>query len=136
MGHEAPGRGRLMYKKTLIAAVMVVAAVHQPTAIVAQVECEVQEVPPVCQDARGININTNSKNVSPPNICVDPGDTIPVKVTPAGNSATIAGKDGPDWLRGSGETFNLQVPDSATGEFDYNVYFDDGSCIDPRIKVR
>lgn len=125
-----------MYKKTLVAAAILVAAAQQPTAIVAQEECEVQEVPPVCQDARRININTNSKDVSPRNICVDPGATIPVQVTPEGNSATIAGKSGPDWLHGNGETFSLHVPDTATGEFDYNVYFADGTCIDPRIKVR
>ena len=136
MGHEPPGRGTLMTKKTPIALAMLVAAVYQPTAIVAQDECEVQEVPPVCQDARRININANSKNVSPRNICAEPGDTIPVQVTPPGNSVTIAGKGAVEWLQGSGETFVLQVPDSATGEFDYNVYFADGSCIDPRIKVR
>ncbi len=136
MDHEPPGRGMLMEKKTPIVMAMLIAAAYQPTAIVAQVECEVQEVPPVCQDARGININTNSKNVSPRNICVDPGDTISVQVTPAGNSVTIAAKNGADWLHGSGETFTVQVPASATGEFDYNVYFEDGTCIDPRIKVR
>lgn len=125
-----------MYKKTPIAVALLVATVYQPTVIVAQVECEVQEVPPVCQDAPRININVNSKHVSPPNICAEPGDTIQVRVTPAGNSATIAGKSGPDWLQGSGETFAIEVPDSVTGEFDYNVYFADGSCIDPRIKVR
>jgi hypothetical protein len=125
-----------MYKKTMIAGAILAAAVQGPTATVAQLACEVQEVPPVCQDADRININSNSRNISPRNICVNPGASISVKVTPAGSSVTIAPKNEAEWLHGSGETFTLQVPASATGEFDYNVYFADDTCIDPRIKVR
>ena len=35
------------------------------------------------------------------------------------------------WPSGSGSSFTLVAPESGT--YDYNVYFSDGSCLDPRI---
>ena len=88
---------------------------------------------PTCQDGTRITINNNSNTVAPPNLCVDPGETITVSVSPDGTSASMEGKDG-GWPNGSGSTFTLDAPESGT--YDYNVYFSDGSCLDPRIEVK
>mgnify|MGYP001814125561 CR=1 FL=1 len=87
---------------------------------------------PTCQNGTLITINNTAKTVSPPNLCVSPGETITVNVSPAGESARIEGKDG-GWPSGSGSSFELVAPDS--GSYDYNVYFSDGSCLDPRIEI-
>jgi hypothetical protein len=88
---------------------------------------------PTCQDGTRITINNNSKTVAPPNLCVEPGETITVSVGPAETSASIEGKDG-GWPSGSGSSFTLVAPQS--GSYDYNVHFSDGSCLDPRIVVK
>jgi len=49
------------------------------------------------------------------------------------SSASVEGKDG-GWPSGSGSSFTLVAPESGT--YDYNVYFSDGSCLDPRIQVK
>jgi hypothetical protein len=54
-----------------------------------------------------------------------------VNVAPSG-SATIAGKGG-GWPNGSGSSFTITAP--GTGSYDYNVHFEDGSCVDPKISV-
>jgi len=46
----------------------------------------------------------------------------------------MEGKDG-GWPNESGPSFTITAPE-AVGEYDYNVIFDDGTCIDPRIVVR
>jgi plastocyanin len=89
-------------------------------------------VPPTCQAGSRININNNSKNISPPNLCAAPGDMIEVIVTPAGTTASIDGKSG-GWPSGSGSSFTITAPEQGT--YDYDVTFEDGSCIDPRISV-
>ena len=93
--------------------------------------CQTMSIP-ACQNGTRININTNGNKVSPPNLCVSPGETITVSVSPEGESARIEGKDG-GWPSGSGSSFELVAPDSGT--YDYNVYFSDGSCLDPRIVI-
>lgn len=95
-------------------------------------ECKTMTVP-TCQDGTRITINNNSRTVAPPNLCVAPGETITVSVSPDRTSASIEGKDG-GWPSGSGSSFTLVAPDSGT--YDYNIYFSDGSCLDPRIEVR
>lgn len=87
---------------------------------------------PTCQDGTRITINNNGNMVAPPNLCVDAGETITVSVSPEGTSARMEGKDG-GWPSGSGSSFELVAPDS--GAYDYNVYFSDGSCLDPRIEI-
>jgi hypothetical protein len=121
-------------KKTLfLAAVpLLVVAFYKAPEVTAQ-SCATMEIPPVCQNGNRITINNDSKNVSPPNLCVGPGETITVNVVPNGTSARIGPKSG-DWPVGSGTSFPLTAPDSGT--HDYNVYFEDGSCLDPRIRVR
>jgi hypothetical protein len=124
-----------MKTKPLIGIPLLMVALHEPVEVVAQAECVMQEPPPVCQNAQRININVNSRNIAPGNICIEPGDSITVNVTPNGASARIESKDGTAWLGGQGGSFNIQVPEDASGEYDYDVYFPDGSCIDPRITV-
>jgi hypothetical protein len=97
-----------------------------------QVDCESMSMP-TCQDGNRINISNNGKIVAPPNLCVDPGETITVSVSPDGTSARVEGKNG-GWPNDSGSEFTLIAPESGT--YDYNVYFSDGSCLDPRIKVK
>jgi hypothetical protein len=121
-----------MNKKFLIAIPLCLLGFYGTSQVTAQdPECEVVSVPPTCQGASRININTNSRNISPRNICVSPGQTFDVNVRPTG-SVTIRGKDG-GWPDASGASFSLTAP--ASGEYDYNVYFEDGTCIDPRITV-
>jgi plastocyanin len=89
------------------------------------------EVPEQCQPVDQISINTNTHKISPRNICADPGGEIRVSVVPEG-SVRIQGKSG--WPTGEGESFTITAPDA--GDYDYNVYFEDDMCIDPRITVR
>ncbi len=51
----------------------------------------------------------------------------------ADGSVSIDGKDG-GWPSGSGNSFTIIAPDA--GEYDYNVTFDDATCIDPRVTVK
>jgi hypothetical protein len=95
-------------------------------------ECRTMSIP-TCQDGTRITINNNGNTVAPPNLCVDPGKAITVSVSPEGTSARMEGKDG-GWPSGSGQSFELVAPGS--GAYDYNVYFSDGSCLDPRITVK
>lgn len=120
-----------MNKKILIAIPVCLLGIHGTSQVTAQGECVVVSVPPMCQGGGRITINTNTKNVSPPNLCASPGDSIDVNVQPSG-SVTINGKNG-GWPDGSGSSFTLTAP--AAGTYDYNVYFEDGSCVDPRISV-
>ena len=122
-----------MKKTILLAAPLGFVLFYGTSQVTAQdPECESMTVP-VCQDGTQITINNNGRMVAPPNLCVDPGETIEVKVTPEGTSASIEGKNG-GWPSGSGASFTLVAPDSGT--YDYNVYFSDGSCLDPRISVK
>jgi hypothetical protein len=94
-------------------------------------ECRTMSIP-TCQAGTRITINNNGNTVAPPNLCVSPGETITVNVSPEGTTARMEGKDG-GWPSGSGSSFDLVAPDS--GIYDYNVYFSDGSCLDPRVEV-
>jgi hypothetical protein len=122
-----------MNKKILIAIPLCLAGYYGTMQVTAQGNCEAQSVPPVCQAGNRITINTNPHNISPPNICASPGQSIDVNVVPEG-SASISGKDG-GWPNGSGSSFVITAPD-AVGDYDYDVTFDDGSCIDPRVTVK
>ena len=93
-----------MNKKFLIAIPLCLLGFYGTSQVTAQdPECEVVSVPPTCQGASRININTNSRNISPRNICVSPGQTFDVDVRPTG-SVTIRGKDG-GWPDASGASF-------------------------------
>lgn len=122
-----------MNKKILLAAPLGLLVFYGTSQVTAQHdECESMTIP-VCQNGNRININNNGNVVAPPNLCVDPGETITVSVSPDGTSATIESKDGV-WPNASGSSFTLVAPGSGT--YDYNVHFSDGSCLDPRITVK
>lgn len=123
-----------MNKKLLLALPCTLVLFHGAPTVTAQDECEPMDVPPECQNAPQISINTNSKNISPRNICVEPGQEIPVQVTPSGESVTLEGKSG-GWPNASGPDILLIAPDDL-GEYNYNVRFEDDVCIDPRLTVR
>ena len=99
--------------------------------VTAQDQCEPMNIPDQCQATSRITINTYTRNISPPNICAAPGDEIQVSVVPEGE-VRIAGKSG--WPNGAGAAFTIVAPEA--GDYEYNVYFGDGSCIDPRVTVR
>jgi hypothetical protein len=122
-----------MNKAILLAAPLGLVLFYGTTLVTAQEqECRTMSIP-ACQDGTRININNNGNALAPPNLCVDPGETIEVNVVPEG-SASIEGKDG-GWPSGSGSSFTLVAPEES-GDYDYNVYFSDGSCLDPRISVK
>ena len=123
-----------MNKKVIFALPLCLIGFHGTSQVTAQDNCKQMSVPPVCQGGRQININKISMNISPPNLCATPGETIQVNVTPEGTTASIDAKSG-DWPNGSGSSFTITAP-SSTGSYDYYVTFQDGSCIDPRISVR
>ena len=104
--------------------------------VTAKQGCAPMDPPPPaqCQNAPGITINNQSHTVSPPNICVQAGGTIGVNVVPNG-IASVSGKDG-GWPNGSDSSFTLNVPNTPGVAYEYNVTFDDGSCLDPRISVQ
>ena len=122
-----------MNKKILIAIPLCLIGFHGTSQVTAQANCQQMSVPAVCQGGGQININNNSNNISPPNLCAAPGDTIQVNVTPAGTTASILGKSG-GWPSGSGTSFTITAP--AEGTYEYNVTFQDKSCIDPRISIK
>ena len=124
-------------KKLFLIAPLVLIGFNELATVDAQVPCTVVEVPPDCLSAPRISINVDSKNISPRNICGSPGQSIPVSFRPENteNTVRIEPKTDNDWLRGEGSRFSIDIPASANGEFEYNVYFEDGSCIDPRISV-
>ena len=123
-----------MNKKVIFALPLCLIVFHGTSQVTAQDNCQPMSAPPPCLDLGRININNKSKNISPPNLCAAPGATIQVNVTPEGTTASIEGKSG-DWPYGSGTSFTITAPSSA-GSYDYNVIFQDESCIDPRISVR
>ena len=120
-----------MNKKILIAIPVCLLGIHGTSPVTAQADCVEVSVPPTCQGGGRITINTTTKNVAPPNLCASPGESIDVNVQPDG-FVSIIGKSG-GWPNGSGSSFTLTAP--AAGTYDYNVFFEDGSCVDPRISV-
>jgi hypothetical protein len=122
-----------MNKKAFFAVPLCLIALHGTSQVTAQDNCVAMDVPPVCQGGGRININNNSHNISPRNLCASPGETIEVNVTPAGTEASIFGKSG-GWPNGSGGSFTITAP--AENDYEYNVSFADGTCIDPRISVK
>ena len=125
-------------KKTIMLTVPLLVLAYYGTSQVTTAEVECVKQPgdmPTCQNAPHVNINNQSKNISPRNICGTPGQTITFNVTPNGTTASMEGKDG-GWPMGSGSSWQIVVPEAEAGEyFDYNVHFEDDSCIDPRITV-
>ena len=89
---------------------------------------------PACQNGRVITINNQSKTIMPRNLCMDAGDTVTFNVRPNGTSASVSPKNGA-WPSDGGTSFQLVVP-GGQPYYDYNVHFEDGTCVDPRITVK
>ena len=121
-----------MNKKLLLAAPLCLLVFQGTSQVTAQGNCVTQTIPAACSGGGRITINNSTKNVSPPNLCASAGETIQVNVVPNG-TARIAGKNGGWPSGGPDSSFSITVQGSGT--YDYNVYFEDGSCLDPRISV-
>ena len=132
-----------MNNKILILIPLCLIGFHGTSQVTAQVTAQDSCLPmsdapmPACPERPhiNININNNSKNMSPQNFCAVPGATITVIVTPAGTTASIEGKDG-GWPIGSGSSFTITAPADDDVEYNYNVTFQNGDCIDPRITIK
>jgi hypothetical protein len=124
-------RDTTMNNKMLLAIPMFLIGLHGAPQASAQSHCVPQFVPPQCQPADNLTINTQTRNVAPPNLCAAPGQIITVSVVPGG-SVAIHGKNS-GWPNAWGSSFTMTAPRS--GAYDYNVYFEDGGCIDPKITV-
>lgn len=93
-----------------------------------------------------ININANSLNFSPRNVCAAPGKTIVFTIVPPPQnkigSAAIIPKNMADlWLIGTNgankNKIEITVPEwVASGtDHDYGFATIDGDCVDPRVHV-
>ncbi len=125
-----------MKKIVILTAPLLVLAIYGTSQVTtAQPNCVQQEGPmPACQSGQQITINNQSKVIAPRNLCINAGDTVTFNVRPEGTTASIVGKNG-GWPTDSGSSFQLVVPNDQSF-YDYNVHFEDGSCIDPRITVK
>ena len=126
-----------MDKRLLTALPLSIVAFYGSSQVTAQGNCVPADVPPVCQPASRININNDGNVVAPRNICIAPGATITVGVTPRGTTAIMHGKGGgwPYASNGGNDSFTITAP-MDEGEYNYNVTFNDGSCVDPRITIK
>ena len=124
-----------MKKTVMLAVPLLVLAYYGTTQVTtAQGVCErPQGEPQACNNGRQVTINNTSKIVSPPNLCIAAGDTVTFNVQPPGTTASVEGKDG-GWPNDNGSSFDLVVPEGQP-YYDYNVHFEDGTCLDPRISV-
>jgi hypothetical protein len=123
--------------RLLAALPLCVVAFYGSSQVIAQGACAPVETPAQCSGGQRITINNNSKTVSPRNLCARPGETITVNVTPNNTTAIVHGKDGgwPYATNGPDSSmFTLYAPEE--GDYEYNITFQDGSCVDPRITVR
>jgi FtsP/CotA-like multicopper oxidase with cupredoxin domain len=95
-----------------------------------------------------VNANFRSNNVAPPNICVDPGQTVRIMLSPkptSYNSVVVLPKDAnsfTDWLiRFNDREIDavlIKIPEDAPAgkTFEYRIVnLADGRCIDPRIHI-
>lgn len=93
-----------------------------------------------------VTINAQTKEVHPKYVCAARESVIEFRVVPPGKtkvgSVAIKAKDPMNtWLIGTNSPRNkrieVTVPPSVENEtdHDYNIIFDDGYCIDPRVRV-
>lgn len=122
-------------KKTimLIVPLLMLAFYGTSQVTTAQAVCTAGPVLPNCISGKRVTIVNGPNTVAPPDICIKAGETLSFKVQPNGSTARVVGKDG-GWPNGSGTSFDLVVPNVAK-TYAYNVHFEDGTCMDPRIVV-
>lgn len=93
-----------------------------------------------------VTINTVTKKISPLFVCAARGSVIEFRVVPPGqtdsDSVDVKAKDASNiWLMGANfpdkAKIKVRVPRWVKNktEHDYNIFFADGSCIDPRVHV-
>ncbi|MEX0707580.1 MAG: hypothetical protein WD078_06410 [Woeseia sp.] len=112
--------------------------------------------PERCQAGRTITINHGPPGiiVAPPDLCVNPGDTITVNISPPAKVNTVSttaksGKVADNWMNRSNdqpESFELKVPEDATAcsedrindtcKFGYTIEITDFIIFDPMITIR
>lgn len=101
-----------------------------------------------CQGIRSyplVTINTVTKKLSPEFVCAAIGSVIEFRVVPPGktesDSVDVKAKDESNtWLIGTNypdkKKIEVRVPTWVKkGDYKYNIYFKDGTCIDPRVNV-
>lgn len=119
----------------LSASFLLVFALYEPSDVTAQGNCEPMGGMANCRVGGRVTINNEGNIVGPPCVEIEPGGSITFNISPPGTTARIEPKNGGSWPFHNGESITLQAP-SSDGDYDYNVYFSDGSCIDPRIRVK
>lgn len=115
--------------------------------------------PESCQPGRNITINHGPRGVvvSPPNLCVQPGDTVSVNIVPnnlpLNAVSTTAKPDNPgqdDWMNRSNNQstgrFTLEVPEEIpacpkdtvddTCIYEYTIEIEGFVILDPMITIR
>ena len=116
--------------------------------------CSISQPVQVCIDNRPgggphVTANFNSLKANPDNVCITPGETLEIRITPANKyelaEVFIAPKDVTDyWLAGANITDKnkifIPVPNpipivDPNGNYDYTIIAKDGKCIDPRAHV-
>lgn len=116
-----------------------------------EVECQPMKVKD--KDCQGdkhypvVRIDTEKKVISPELVCAALESVIEFRVKPPGKTAAgavaVRAKDAANtWLVGTNypqkKKIDVLVPEWVTKDknYGYNIYFEDGSCIDPRINVQ
>lgn len=92
-----------------------------------------------------VTINAKTKKLNPEFVCADRGSIIKFMVVPPGatesDSVDVKSKDESNtWLIGANypdkKKIEVRVPTWVEKkEYRYNIYFKDGTCIDPRVNV-
>ncbi len=93
-----------------------------------------------------VRIYTEKKEIKPEFICATLESVIEFRVLPPGKTAVgavaVKAKDATNtWLVGTNypqkKKIDILVPEWVTRdkEYGYNIFFEDGSCVDPRIHV-
>ena len=105
-----------------------------------------------CQGSRTyplVTINTVTKKLSPEWVCADRGSVIEFRVVPPGktesDSVDVKAKakdESNTWLIGANypdkTKIEVRVPMWVKSDtiHDYNIFFKDGTCVDPRVHVK
>ena len=115
-----------------------------------EVECQPMEVKDKdCQGDRHypvVKIDTEKKVISPELVCAALESVIEFRVKPPGKTAAgavaVRAKDATNtWLVGTNypqkKKIDVLVPEWVTidKDYGYNIFFEDGTCVDPRIHV-
>jgi len=118
-------------------------------AVLAQDCTPVEEKDKKCQGLKHypvVTINAETKEMAPEFVCAAPGSIIEFRVVPPGKTDTgsvdVKAKDESNaWLIGANypdkKKIEVRVPMWVKDKtiHRYNIFFADGSCVDPRVRV-